>query len=51
MQECSGSSSCGWSVHKDVTLQTHSDFPQQTYDKKQGYYKIYSTNMDDSHVL
>jgi len=51
MQERSGSSSCGWSVHKDVTLQTHSDFLQQTYDNKQGYFEINSTYMDDSHVL
>jgi len=38
--ECSDSSFCGWSVRKDVTFQTHSDFPRQTYVYKQGYCEI-----------
>ena len=50
MQECPGSPSCGFSVHIYVTFQTHSDFPQQTYDNNEGYNKIYCTSMDDNHV-
>ena len=51
MQECSGSPSCGWSERKDVNFQKHSDFPQQTYDHKEGYYKIYSTSMENRHIF